>query len=540
MDLKREGRQIALALVNIDDVVLARELSGSGLDLLSFAGRSLVGTAVVGAGMATRAAMLGAQVATRSALAMVTVAKGRIPGADVAEKMVSDLEQSIGRSGETASAVASRGVAIGKTDGRPPSEPIFGEAWLGKRLKPGSTASSVLVDSALDLARLAALPLTVGTATLADALASPAGQQVMRSFWDAVASIAGTVSSAAAGGGTTTERVEQRAMLLMVGMTPLVMAAQDVVDFGEALTRASAGDGDMLRSVLSAAVERIDASTDRQDAAGHTPSRLFAALGETNGDGLSRVEAIGKAIVEDRGTLSRLALAYTTMIAGLMTTSVQSAASAVGDVGAIEAWVRADEASRASSGKGAPQSCPASVTQLETLVAGFYPADGNGRRRGVPGTIELALDTVYRYSHRALGRDLALARIERLFGTAVRKRLRDDYSLWAEIIDARDGRDAHLAAIVSQLRGEGPARLREARDHAAERLASLTATSPDRVIERLGPQRIGERIAILQRFIGMADTANALDPHPAEEARRQRVLAEFHEWMAAPAAASAV
>src|SRR5687768_12425600 len=151
MDLKHEGRQLALALVNIDDVVLVRELSGSGTNLLSLAGRSVVGTAVIGAGMATRVALLGAQVATKSALAVAGAAKGRIPGAGIAEQMVYELDQSLGRGGETASALASQGVALGKTDGRPPAEPIFGEAWLGKRLRPGATTGTVLVDSALDL-----------------------------------------------------------------------------------------------------------------------------------------------------------------------------------------------------------------------------------------------------------------------------------------------------------------------------------------------------------------------------------------------------
>lgn len=542
MDLKRDGRQFALALVNVDDIVLARELSGSSFNLLSFAGRSLVGTAVAGAGMATRAAMLGAQVATKSALAVAGVAKGRIPGAGVAEQMVYDLDQSIARSGETASAVASRGVAISRTDSRPPTEPIFGEVWLGKRLKPGSTPGSVLVDSALDLARLAAMPLTVGTTTLANALASPAGQQVTRSFWDAVSSIADTVSGPTAGGGTKAERTERRAMLLMVSMTPLMTAAQDIVDFGEALTRASAGDNGMLRSVLTTAVDRIDASSTGPDAARHTPARLFAALDETNGGGSSRVAAIGRAIVEDRGTLSRLAVAYATMLAGLFTTSVQSAASAAGDVGAIEAWVRADEASREAGGKGTREGCPAAVTQLETIVASFYTADVDARRRGffVPGTVDLALDTVYGYSQRALGRERALARMARLFGPDVRRRLADDCSLWPEILDAGADRDRRLAAVVAQIRNEGPARLREARDHAADRLESLAAMSPDRMVERLGPQRVNERIAILQRFVGMADTENALDPRADEDLRRQRVLDKFQEWMAAPPEASEV
>jgi hypothetical protein len=193
MDIQREGRQLALAFVNVDDIVFVRVLSSNGISLLSFAGRSLVGSAVVGAGLATRAAVLGAQVATKSALAVASAAKGRIPGAGVAEQMVYELDRNVSRSGEAASFVASQGVAVAQRAAKPPAEPIFGDPWLGKRLKPGSTPNQVLMDSALDLTRLAAMPLTLGTSAVVNALASPAGQPVMQSFWDALSAIVDSV-----------------------------------------------------------------------------------------------------------------------------------------------------------------------------------------------------------------------------------------------------------------------------------------------------------------------------------------------------------
>jgi len=563
MDLKHEGRQLALALVNVDDLVLAQELSGNSISFLSFAGRSLVGTAVAGAGMATRAAVLGAQFATKSALAVAGAAKGRIPGAGIAEQLAYDLDQQVGHGGESASFIASQGIALGRSDGKAPTEPIFGDAWLGKRLKPGATPTTVLVESVIDLTRLAALPLTLGTTTIANALASPTGHQVTRSFWDAVSMIVDTVVSRSGSGGTRSDRSERRATLMMVGITPLMTTVQDLVDFGEGLTRASAGDGRQLRTALTTALERIEASAGASDAAERTPSRVFSALEETNGEG-SRFAALGKAIVEDSGALSRLAVAYTTLVAGLLTSSLQSAANGARDVGSIEAWVRADEdayarasASRATSAdtsigtsgettaarsSAATPNRPASVKQLETLVAAFYTADADTRRRGfyVPSTIELALDTIFSYSYRALGREAALSRMERLFGAAVRNQLRDDCSLSGEIIDAKIDRDVRIAALVAQLQREGHTRLREAREHAAYRLASLTATSPDRMLERLVPQRIGQRIAILQRFVGMADMANAIDPQLQEETSRQRVVDQFNEWLATPPAAASI
>ncbi len=535
MDLQREGRQLALAFVNLDDVVFARELSANGMNLLSFAGRSLVGTAVVGAGVATRAAVLGAQVATKSALAVASAAKGRIPGGAIAEQVVYELDRNVALGGEAASFVASQGVAVARPRPKPPAEPIFGDPWLGKRLKPGATPNTVLMDSALDLTRLAAMPLTLGTSALVNALASPAGQPVMQSFWDALSTIVDSVGRrSSAKEVTTADRSERRAVLVMIGIGTLMAAAQDMVEFGEALTRASAGDGARLRAALTKAIERIETTKGASPAARHTPSHLLDALDGKHATETSRVATLGRALVEDGASLSRLAVAYSSLLAGLVTGALQSAFSGALDVDTIEAWVRADEASRASGGPGVPETCPASVRQLETLVAAFTSARADGRRRSfvAPSTIDLACDTIFLYSSRALGRELGLARIERLFGREVRDRLADDCSLRSEILDAKGDRDRRLAALVSQLRGEGPSRLRQARDHAAERLASLSADSVDGMLERLVPQRLAERIAVLQRFVGIADTANALDGMPPIDLPRQKVAAKFNEWIA--------
>ncbi len=534
MDLQREGRQLALAFVNVDDVVFARELSANGMNLLSFAGRSLVGSAVVGAGLATRAAVLGAQVATKSALAVASVAKGRIPGGAVAEQVVYELDRNVGLSGEAASFVASQGVAVARPKPKPPAEPIFGDPWLGKRLRPGATPNTVLMDSALDLTRLAAMPLTLGTSALVNALASPAGQPVMQSFWDALSTIVDSVGRrSSAREVTTADRSERRAVLVMIGVGTLMAAAQDIVEFGEALSRASAGDGAQLRTALTKAIERIEATTGASPAARHTPSHLLDALDEKHAGETSRVATLGRALVEDSASLSRLAVAYSSLLAGLITGALQSTVSGALDVDTIEAWVRADEASRASGGAGEPEKCPASVKQLETLVAAFSTARADGRRSFfAPSTVDLACDTIFLYSVRALGRELALARMARLFGAEVRDRLADDCSLRSEILDAKGDRDRRLAALVSQLRGDGPSRLRQARDHAAERLASLSADSVDGMLERLVPLRIGDRIAVLQRFVGIADTTNALDGMPPADQSRQKVAAKFNDWIA--------
>jgi hypothetical protein len=424
----------------------------------------------------------------------------------------------------------------------PPAEPIFGDPWLGKRLKPGSTPNTVLMDSALDVTRLAAMPLTLGASTLVNALTTPAGQQVTQTFWDALSSIVDSVGRRASTKDVSkADRSERRAVLVMVGLGTLLAAAQDMVELGEALSRASAGDGAQLRTVLTRAIGRVEAAkgTTAAAASKHTPARLLHALEEKHDGETTRVTSLGRAILEDSVALSRLAVAYSTLVTSLITSSLQSAVSGALDVDAIEAWVREDEASRAAGGRGVPEKCPASVRQLETLAAAFSSDGADAGRRGsfAPGTIALARDTIFTYSVRAIGRELALARMARLFGAAARDGLADDCSLRSEILDATGDRDRRLAALVSQLRTEKRDRLRQARDHAAERLATLTDPSVDGLLERLVPQRIADRIAVLQRFIGMADVANALDGMPPLDETRQKVAARFSEWMAsAPAA----
>jgi hypothetical protein len=436
--------------------------------------------------------------------------------------------------------VASQGVEIAKPDGRPPAEPIFGEAWLDKRLKPGATPTSVLVESALDLTRLAAMPLTFGTARLTSALATPMGQQVTRSFWDALFSLVDSFGPRSSReGASSADRSERRAVLLAVALAPLTVFAGDMVELTEGLSRASAGDAARLRAILTTILARLDASS----ATAHTPARLLAALDDTRQSEAARMAAIGRAMVEDSAALSRLAVAYATQVGTLVTNSMQSAVSGALDVDAIEAWVRADEASRSPEVPSArAATCPASVAQLESIVADFSRADAAARGRGffLPSTIELARDTIFTYSTRALGRERALARMARLFGADARARLEDDCSLRPEILDARADRDRRLAALVAQLQQEGSGRLRAARDRATERLASLAANSADRMLERLVPQRLAERVAILQRFIGIADTANALDPAVSAETSRQQVVDAFTTWMAVPAAGSDV
>jgi hypothetical protein len=529
MSFQQKSRQIALSFVNMDDVVVARELSGNGMSILGLVGRSIVGTAVISGGLAARAALFGAQVAAKSARAATAAAKGVVPGADAAEEAMYQLDQRLGAGAERASFVASRGVEIGKENDLPPTDPILGDPWLGKRLDPGATWNTVLADSAGDLSSLAALPLTLTTATVEGAIASPAGQRVGKMVWDSVSSMidstTGTVKT-----GDAADRAETRAMILTMGATPLWLAFQDGVDLCEGLSRAALGDTRRLRTVLDRLIERLEASD--AGAAAQTPARLLAALDAHEAIELKAVLDIGGALVEDSTKLAKLGAIYSTLLTRLVDGSVRSAIDAGSKVQAIEAWIKVDDERRAAGLGGADTPRPAMLERLETIAsAGTTPSPNRARAFFAASTIDLARDMVFSYSIDALGREAALARIERLFGREVRERIADDCSLRDDVIDAGRERDRRIGAIVVDLLRRGRARLRQARDHAAARLATLTANSRDNLIERLIPLRVAERAAVLRRFVAMADTANALDGIPSEERSRERVVARFHAWV---------
>jgi hypothetical protein len=555
VDLQQKGRQVALEFVNHDDIVLAREFGGGSLEMIAQAGRSLVGTALIGGGIATRAAVLGAQIATKSAMAATAAAKGLVPGADAAEQVVYELDQQVSGGGEAASFVASRGVEIGKAnaDSRVPTDLILGQTWLGKSRDPDATWNTVLADSAVDLTRLAALPLTLGTKTMENVMSSPLGQQITRSVWDSISSVMDTVSSPS-NEIETADRSEKRAMLVAMVLTPFWLALHDLAGVGEGLSRATLGDGRRLRAALTTILDRLEMPGAEPAFGGETrlvkglrdrarraaqvaPTRLLAVLDEPGKDDPTLVVKIAVAMLEDSANLGKLAVIYSELLGSLSAGSMQTVLSGALDVDEIEAWVRTDEASRAGTGEGTREPCPASLEQLETLLAAVSPADPGERVSGFfsASTLDLARDTVFAYSNRALGREKALARMERLFGKVAAERLRDDVSLRTEIVDASSDRDRRLALIVSDLETHGPARLLEARRHAADRLKSLTANTSDRMIERFVPQRLVERAAILKRFVSMADNANALHGMESDEAARRRALARFDAWMAAPA-----
>jgi hypothetical protein len=537
MSIEQKSREIALSFINLDDVVVTRELSGSGMSMLAIMSRSVVGTAVAGGGLAARAALFGAQVAAKSAMATTAAAKGLVPGADAAEQAMYELDRRLGTGAERASFVASRGVEIGKADEKPPTDPILGDPWLGKRLDPGATWNTVLADSVGDLSQLAMLPLTLTTAAMERAMESAAGQRVGKKVWDSMSSLIDATSNASTAG-EAAERADARAMLMTIGATPLWLAFQDGIDLCEGLSRAALGDVRRLRDVLTGIVERLEAS-DAQ-AAENAPARLLAALDARNATELSGMLAIGTALVEDSARLAKLSGIYSMLLAKLVDGSVRSAVDARSGVDEIEAWIRVDEDRRSaesSAGSSAGSSAhakprPDLLERLETIAsAGISDAPNTTRGFFRASTVDLARDMVFSYSSGALGREPGLARIERLFGRDVRDRIADDCSLRDDVLDAGRDRDRRIAAVVSEHLRHGRDRLRAARNHAAARLVTLGSNSRDNLVERVVPHRIVERAAVLRRFVAMADTANALDGMPSEERSRQRIVARFDMWI---------
>jgi hypothetical protein len=472
-------------------------------------------------------------------MATTGAAKGLVPGADAAGEALYELDRRLGGSAERASFVASRGVEIGKADEKPPTDPILGDPWLGKRLDPGATWNTVLADSAGDLSQLALLPLTLTTAAIERAMESATGQRVGKKVWDSMSSLIDATSGASTAG-EAAGRADARAMLMTIGATPLWLAFQDGIDLCEGLSRAAFGDVRRFRSVLSQLVERLESSD--AEAAGNAPARLLAALDEHNATEVSGLFAISTALVEDGPKLARLAGIYSTLLAKLVDGSVRSAADAASGSAAdeIEAWIRVDEDQRGAAANAATSAGgdslakprPALLERLEHIAsAGTADAPNSARAFFTPSTIDLARDMVFSYSSGALGREGGLARLERLFGRAVRDRIADDCSLRDDVLDAGRERDRRIAAVVSEHLRHGRARLLAARDHAAARLATLGSSSRENLVERVVPHRIVERAAVLRRFVAMADTANALDGMPSDEPSRQSIVARFDAWI---------
>jgi hypothetical protein len=285
-----------------------------------------------------------------------------------------------------------------------------------------------------------------------------------------------------------------------------------------------------LRSVLEQLVERLEASDAA--AAAHAPARLLAALDATDTMEMKALLDVGTALVEDSTKLARLGAIYSTLLSRLLDGSVRSVLDVGSRADELQEWIRIDDDRRRAGLGGADKPRPAALERLENVASVGAATTPNGARAFfAASTIDLARDMVYSCSLDALGRERALVRMERLFGREVREQIADDCSLRDDIIDAGRERDRRIAALVAELRDEGRARLRSARDHAAARLATLSSSSRDNVVERLLPLKIVERAAVLRRFVGMADMANALDGRPSEERSRQRVVASFDAWI---------
>lgn len=539
------AKKVAQTLVGLDDIVLFREIADKGMQQATDAGRSMVGAALVGGGLAARTATLGVQLGTKSAKAATDAVKGMVPGADVAGRVVDDMDRRIGESGQKASRLAAHGAGIGRSGGMP-TNPLTGETWLEKSLGEGEGWNTLLADSTVDLARFFAMPLTLGVGAGEAAAATPAGREFTRYSWNAMSSAVDMLAGTRGEG--SEDRAEARAAMLALGLAPLACATRDLVDVSEGMTRLAFGDGRKLRDALSGVVERLDlgdeasAGDQRTDddlgliralrerskkASQHTPERVLAA-GEAAGDGLmAQYSRHASALVEDGNNLSSLALVYTELMTRLGVNAAHAVLNGWRDVNAIDDWVDDDESERDRSlgGRGTDRRRPAAIEQLEAIASAVGPLETDDKSRSFfsRAALELARDTVYAYTARALDRDKALERVQRVFGAAARDNVRDDCSLRSEVRDARSpgARLQALQDVASELRREDLSCLIRARDHAADRLQALERG--DNVIENLLTPRHAERVEALQSFVGLVDQSLAFEgsPQSSEPARRR-------------------
>jgi len=141
--------------------------------------------------------------------------------------------------------------------------------------------------------------------------------------------------------------------------------------------------------------------------------------------------------------------------------------------------------------------------------------------------VRYAQDVSFLYASEVLGRDKALARIDRLYGKKTRDRVAADVSLDRDVLDLEAGerRDERIRDLIADT---GARDLIDRRDKGQEQLESLEDFSA--LPLQYVPEQAGERIAILRYFLSRASQELALRPEPAD-AGRQEAQQAFEKWV---------
>jgi hypothetical protein len=259
------------------------------------------------------------------------------------------------------------------------------------------------------------------------------------------------------------------------------------------------------------------------------PAGLAAALERTRG--LSDSAPVLGALLDDAVELAVFATGYPGFVALAALDDGTLLAMGLTGAGGVDRWVRSDgvEGGRSGAGGASSESARPELVALCESVLG-QPEEGVAPFFHPQATVDLAQDVAFGYSRDALGREAALARVERLFGPAVRDRIAADVSLEPELLDAWEG-DDRWRALRTRIDAIAAAReLDRARELCAGRLASLERFT--RLPWVYVPRQARRRIDLLGAFVSLANQDLALrSEEPARASgERRAALARFAAW----------
>lgn len=548
MSWKEDVQKLAQSFLTLDDLVFGQELISEGLSQVELAGRQAVGSVVVGSNVAARTFQVGVQAGAKATKVAAQTVEGFVPGAGTLRAFAERVGHGATEAAEEASRLASFGVELARSGKRrPPANPVTGDPWLAKSAPREMTLGALLAETATGpLARIAALPFYLGADGFRAAAASRAGALVQDAGYQGSNLLMDLLPGT---GSTSLDTIELRELLAAVASGAGEATGRDAGGFFAAAVHLAAGDARRLRRAMVDGVEKMRLLAEQpeveeilpglplnktvrrlaREIAEKPPKRLTAALG-VEGYG-ERLSAILGAFLEDFDATRTFAVNYPIVLGALSASSGALLSAGLYDAGEIERYVRSDDG---ESGGGVAR--PWSVTDLETFVGRQSVADEDDPD-AVGGlfpasTVRLAQDVSFSYSSHALGRQKALARLERVFGQEVCERIEADPSLDSDVMGAPRGsdRDAKVRDWIAAVREE--AELCRLRDLCGEQLESLLRFVASPFTYR--PRQIEERIEVLSTFLSLASQRLALasDDGAASRAEARKRFAEWAEGAA--------
>jgi hypothetical protein len=532
-DIADVGGKLASSFLTLDDLVAGQGVVGGGLAQIRQAGRLGAGSVLASSNLAARTFQLGVQAGAKTARLTAEAFEGVVPGAGAARKLAEKVDAQAAAAAEEASMLTARCVEMTGGASAAPRNPLTGERWVSKECPPGYTWAELTADTVVGpFGRIAMLPLTMGMDTASAAAATGAGRMTMGATVQAVNGLLDLGSAS-----SKLDRAELRDALMAVSSTTGNAVARDFVAIAEAAGRFTLGDARRLLRGMREGLEelRLIAAHDEMDEllpalpvsatlrrrarkiVDNPPKKFLAAIAERP----VRFGKVLRSLIEDAEPLRLFLVNYPQVVTLLGANTTMVLAAGLLDVGEIEDYVRDD------GGKGTPWSAVGFEDWVGQAVLGkrdprlgYYPECA----------VRYARDVSFLYASEVLGRDKALARVDRLYGKDARDRAAADVSLYRDVLDAEAGeaREERIRDFIADAED-----LIDCRDKGQEQLAALEdfAALPFQYV----PEQAGERIAILRYFLSRTGQELALQVEGADAGRRdagrQEAQQAFAKWV---------